>query len=238
MRRWIAPALSAVCFLFALSAWAADAGKPDGASGPFEPTWESLNGPSRPRVVPRRQVRHLHALGPGHAWAAKIAPAGGQWYGHEMYDPKNPVFAYHKKHFGDQNQGRLQGLIPQFKAEKFDAEAWADLFARSGAKFAGPVAVHHDNFAMWDSAVTPWNAARMGPHRDITGELEKAIKRHGLKFITTFHHGFAWRYFEPAFAFDGADPQIRRALHRAPQAERAALEGVSGDSGWRWSTRS
>ena len=47
----------------------------------------------------------------------------------------------------------------------------------------------------------------MGPHRDITGELEKAIKRRGLKFITTFHHGFAWRYFEPAFAFDGADPR-------------------------------
>ena len=97
--------------------------------------------------------------------------------------------------------------FPQFKAEKFDAEAWAELFARSGAKFAGPVAVHHDNFAMWDSAVTPWNSVKMGPHRDITGELEKAIKRRGLKFITTFHHGFAWRYFEPAFAFDGADPR-------------------------------
>ena len=60
-------------------------------------------------------------------------------------------------------------------------------------------------FATWDSQVTPWNAVKMGPHRDITGQLEKAIKRRGLKFITTFHHGFAWRYFEPSFAFDGAD---------------------------------
>ena len=55
----------------------------------------------------------------------------------------------------------------------------------------------------------------MGPHRDVTGELEKAIKRHGLKFITTFHHGFAWRYFEPAFAFDGADPRYAQLYTEA-----------------------
>jgi alpha-L-fucosidase len=30
--------------------------------------------------------------------------------------------------------------------EKFGAEEWADLFARSGAKFVGPVAEHHDGF--------------------------------------------------------------------------------------------
>ena len=68
---------------------------------------------------------------------------------------------------------------------------------------------------------------KMGPKRDITGELEKAIKRRGLKFITTFHHGFAWRYYEPAFAFDARRPAIRPALHRGPQAGRPALQGVS-----------
>ena len=62
------------------------------------------------------------------------------------------VFAYHQERFGDQKKVGYKDIIPKFKAEKFDAEAWAELFARSGAKFAGPVAVHHDNFAMWDSA--------------------------------------------------------------------------------------
>jgi alpha-L-fucosidase len=132
-----------------------------------------------------------------------------------MYDRKSPVFAYHQKRFGDQAKFGYKDVIPQFKAEKFDAEAWAELFVRSGAKFAGPVAVHHDNFAMWDSEVTPWNSVKMGPHRDITGELEKAIKRRGMKFITTFHHGFAWRYYEPAFAFDGADPRFARLYTEA-----------------------
>ena len=144
-----------------------------------------------------------------------------------MYDRKSAVFAYHQKHFGDQTKVGYKDIIPKFKAEKFDAEAWADLFARSGAKFAGPVAVHHDNFAMWDSDVTPWNSVKMGPHRDITGELAKAIKGRGLKFLTTFHHGFAWRYYEPALAFDGADPRFARLYTEAHKPGRAALEGIS-----------
>ena len=127
-----------------------------------------------------------------------------------MYEPKSPVFAFHKAHFGDQSKVGYKDIIPLFKAEKFDANVWADLFARSGARFAGPVAVHHDNFAMWDSALTPWNSVKMGPHRDVTGELAKAIKARGLKFLTTFHHGFAWRYYEPSFAYDGADPRYAK----------------------------
>lgn len=57
---------------------------------------------------------------------------------------------------------------------------------------------------MWNSQVTRWNSVGMGPRRDITGDLGKAIKARGLRFIATFHHGFAWRYFEPSFQYDGA----------------------------------
>jgi alpha-L-fucosidase len=41
---------------------------------------------------------------------------------------------------------------------------------------------------MWESKLTPWNAKDMGPKRDIVGELEKAIRKKGMRFITTFHH--------------------------------------------------
>ena len=72
---------------------------------------------------------------------------------------------------------------------------------------------HHDNFALWNSALTRWNSVALGPHRDIVGELEKAYRKRGLRFVTTFHHGYAWRYYEPAFAYDAADPLVFRSLH-------------------------
>ena len=86
-----------------------------------------------------------------------------QWNFYKKYGKLTPEFGY-------------KDLIPKFTAEKFNAEEWAGLFARSGARFAGPVAEHHDGFAMWDTKYSEWNAARMGPKRDVVGELEKAIK--------------------------------------------------------------
>ena len=56
-----------------------------------------------------------------------------------------------------------------------------------------------------------------------------------MKFITTFHHGFAWRYFEPAFAFDGADPR-HALLYTEPTARRRPRRR-SRTAGWPWSTR-
>ncbi|MDJ8954124.1 alpha-L-fucosidase, partial [Clostridium perfringens] len=93
----------------------------------------------------------------------------------------------HRQKYGDQATVDYKDMIPKFTAEHFNADEWAELFAKSGAKFAGPVAIHHDNFALWDSKVTRWNSVRLGPRRDITGELGKAIRARGLKFITTFH---------------------------------------------------
>jgi alpha-L-fucosidase len=69
------------------------------------------------------------------------------------------------------------------------------LFQKSGAKFAGPVAEHHDGFAMWDSRYSEWNAAKMGPERDVVGELEKAIKKRNMKFVTAFHYALHWDWY-------------------------------------------
>ncbi len=95
---------------------------------------------------------------------------------------------FHKQFFGKPKDIEYHHLIPRFTASHFNAEKWADLFFLSGAKFAGPVAEHHDGYAMWDSELTPWNAVDTGPKRDVVGEMAKAIRKRDMKFITTFHH--------------------------------------------------
>ena len=176
------------------------------AKGPFKSDWNSLKAHKDPEWFRDAKFGIYTHWGPITV-ATEPAPSDMEWYGRQLYETNHPAFKYHQQKFGNQKTVGYKDVIPHFTAEKFNAEEWAELFARSGAKFAGPVAIHHDNFANWDSSLTRWNSMTLGPHRDITGELEKALRKRGLKFFTSFHHGFAWEYFEPAFAFDAADSQ-------------------------------
>ncbi len=137
------------------------------AQGPFKPDWPSLHAHQDPEWFREAKFGIYTHWGPVTV-GCEDAPQGGEWYGREMYLTNNPIFAWHRQKFGDQHAFGYKDLISRFTAPKFDPEKWADLFARAGAKFAGPVAVHHDNFALWDSAVAPWNSMKMGPKRDIT----------------------------------------------------------------------
>ncbi|MCH7905270.1 MAG: alpha-L-fucosidase [Armatimonadetes bacterium] len=154
------------------------------AQQPYQQNWESL---SKHNEAPEwfRDAK----FGIYFHWGVYSVPAfGSEWYPRNMYLKGSSVNKHHIETWGDPSEFGYEKFVPLFRAEKFDADEWADLFVKSGAKFAGPVAEHHDGFAMWDSDVTPWNAADMGPKRDITGELAKAIRARGMKFVTSFHH--------------------------------------------------
>lgn len=125
-----------------------------------------------------------------------------------MYNKEhsNGNFEYHKEKWGDQSQFGYKDIIPLFKAEKFNADEWARLFKKAGAKFAGPVASHHDGYLLWDSKVSRWNSKQIGPGRDVAGELAKAFRKQGLTFIGTFHHSRSWQYMENSHDYDGLTP--------------------------------
>ena len=65
---------------------------------------------------------------------------------------------------------------------------------RPGAKFIIPTAEHHDGFALWNSTINKYNAVQMGPHRDLIGDLSKAVRKQGLKFGVS-NHGIEHFYF-------------------------------------------
>ena len=83
-------------------------------------------------------------------------------------------------------------FAPKLKSQggRFDPDEWAQLFADAGARFAGPVAEHHDGFSMWASIINPWNAKNMGPKLDLVGLLTDAIRRKNMKVLLSMHHAF------------------------------------------------
>ena len=88
-------------------------------------------------------------------------------------------------------------FIPMFKAEKFDPAAWAQLFQDAGARYVVLTAKHGDEFALWPSKFTQRNAMAMGPHRDLAGDLLKAVRQTGLKM--GFYHNTTYTFWDQRY---------------------------------------
>jgi alpha-L-fucosidase len=139
--------------------------------GPFRADWNSLAAYRTPTWFQDAKFGiFIH-------WGVYSVPAfGNEWYSRNMYVPGNAAFKHHVATYGPQSTFGYKDFIPMFKAEHFDANQWVDLFSRAGARYVVPVAEHCDGFAMYDSQFTDWDAAKMGPHRDIVGEIATATR--------------------------------------------------------------
>jgi alpha-L-fucosidase len=150
--------------------------------GPFEPDWQSLARYQAPQWY--RDAKFgifIH-------WGVYSVPAfGSEWYPREMYLEGSAINQHHVATYGPLTQFGYKDFIPMFKAEHFDPQAWAKLFKNSGAKYVVPVFEHHDGFAMYDSDLTDWTAKKMGPHRDLVGEIAEAVRAEGLHLGASSH---------------------------------------------------
>jgi len=165
--------------------------------GPFRADWASLRHYEIPQWYKDAKFGiFIH-------WGVYSVPgAENEWYPRNMYKPKEGAYKNFQEHFASQDPAQkdalgYKDLIPKFQAEKFDPAAWAQLFKEAGAKYVVPVAEHHDGFSMYDSGLSDWTAVKMGPHRDTTGELAKAVRAEGLHFGLSSHRA------EHDFFFDG-----------------------------------
>ena len=174
------------------------------APGPFEPSWDSLkqNYKVPDWFIGAKFGIFLH-FGifsvPAHQseWYEKFMYAGGDDNTLKAMRNHDTLLPWHTAHFGPPDKFGYKDFIPMFKAEKFDADAWALLFKRAGARYVVPGAQHHENFAMWDSEVTPFNAMQMGPKRDVIGELAKAVRKQGMKLGLANHGIENFQFINP-----------------------------------------
>jgi alpha-L-fucosidase len=108
-------------------------------------------------------------------------------------DETQPFFtAFHNKNYG--SNFKYQDFVKDFKAEMFQPDEWAKLFKRAGAKYVVLTSKHHEGFPLWGSKHSwNWNAVDVGPHRDLLGDLTKAVRDKDLKIgyyysLLEWHH--------------------------------------------------
>ena len=157
---------------------------PSSAKSPYAAFEESLSD-----VDPTPEWFRDAKFGIDFHWGVYSVPAfGSEWYPHNIYKKNHYMKSYHVDTYGPPDEYTYHDLVSKFTAENFDADRWLDLFETAGARFVGPVAEHHDGWSNWDSNINPYNAAAMGPERDLTGELAEATRERDLRFMTSFHH--------------------------------------------------
>jgi alpha-L-fucosidase len=165
-------------------------------------------------------------------WGVFSVPAfGNEWYPRNMYNSGSAENQHHIATYGDPSvwpyhnfilgandkSGHFTKFAPKLTSAggSWDPNAWAQLFKNAGAKFAGPVAEHHDGYSMWNSQVNEWNSVKTGPNLDLVGLHAQAIRAQGLKFMTSLHH---------AYHFQGYYQYV-------PQQSTATLQKLYGQMG-------
>jgi alpha-L-fucosidase len=168
------------------------------SAGPYEATWESLDQRPTPQWFEDAKFGiFIH-------WGLYSVPSWGpkgrysEWYWHDMNNKEGETWKFHASTYGEDFQ--YQDFVADFKAELFNPDEWADIFQRSGAKYVVLTSKHHEGFCLWPSAQSwNWNSVDVGPHRDLAGDLGKAVKAKGLKY--GFYYSI-YEWYNPLYKSD------------------------------------
>jgi alpha-L-fucosidase len=183
----------------------------------YETNWQSLD--ARPIPVWFDEVKFgifIH-------WGVYSVPSWGprgtyaEWYWDALQNTNGATWKFHLRNYGA--HFKYPDFAPQFKAELFDPEQWADIFARSGARYVVLTSKHHEGFCLWPSPDSPnWNCVDVGPHRDLCGDLTKAVRARGLKmgFYYSLYEWFhpVYRSDFPRFVREHFHPQFKDLVTR------------------------
>ena len=155
----------------------------------FQPTRESLKEYQIPEWF--RDAK----FGIWAHWGPQSAAEDGDWYARNMYMQGSAQYKYHVATYGHPSKFGFKDVIPTWKGDKFDPDHLVSLYKKAGAKYFVSMGVHHDNFDLWNSKHTRWNAVNMGPHKDVVGMFRQAALREGLKFGVSEHLWISYKWF-------------------------------------------
>jgi len=206
-------------FVSSMSAGAAEPGQPSTVTEKkYEPNWESLDTRPVPEWFNEAKFGIFVVWGP-YSVPAWVDRGYAEWYGWRMYQKNSPTHKFHVKNYGE--DFKYEQFAPMFKAELWNPDAWADLFAKSGAKYVVTTAVYHDGFCLWPSPYSKtvntdkWNSVVVGPKRDLLGELNEAGEKRGLKMgiyyslMEWYHPLWMNKETRPRYVAEHLHPQFK-----------------------------
>lgn len=114
---------------------------------------------------------------------------------------------------------RYMSQLERFTGAHYDPKAWADLFARAGARYAVLTSRHHDGVALWDTRYGDLNLGK-----DYIGPYARALRDNGLKVGLYYSHS-DWNH--PDYASTrkpGRPPELEDNRYSEVAAEDEDLE--------------
>ncbi len=187
----------------------------------YTPTWASVD-----QHPPAAEWFQDAKFGIYYHWGAfSVLAYINEWYPRNMYNNGSAENNHHRSVYGEPSAWPYHNFIngarnragaqvqfaPRLRSAggNFDPAEWAQLFADAGAKFAGPVAEHHDGFSMWNSAANEWNSVARGPRLDLLRLHADAIRSRGMKLLVAMHHAYNFTGFYQ-WVPQQSDPSLRK----------------------------
>ncbi|MEU6510701.1 alpha-L-fucosidase [Streptomyces sp. NPDC046942] len=210
------------------------AGVAQAAPSTYTPAWPSVD-----QHPPAPEWFQDAKFGIYFHWGVFSVPAyDSEWYPRNMYIAGSAANQHHIATYGDPSvwpyhnfingakdlAGNTVQFAPTLKSAggNFDPAAWAQLFVDAGARFAGPVAEHHDGFSMWNSQVNEWNSVAKGPKLNLLQLFTTAIRAKGLRLLVAMHHAYNFNgYYDHVPA--QSDPSLQKLYGQLSRAQENQL---------------
>jgi len=113
-----------------------------------------------------------------------------EWYANTIQIDGSEAQAYHRETYGS------GFAYEEFRQAYWEPEAWAELFAKVGARYVVLVTKHHDGYLLWPSDVAHPLRSSWSSSHDFVGELCAAVRKHDMRMGLYYSGGIDWT-FEP-----------------------------------------
>jgi alpha-L-fucosidase len=173
----------------------------------YQPNWESIDSRPVPQWFSEAKfgifihwgVFSVPAWGPTDA---SVYDKYAEWYWNKLTNESSNVHKnfveFHNTTYGE--DFKYQDFVNDFNCEMFKPDDWAKIFKDAGARYVVLTSKHHEGFTLWPSKESwNWNAVDVGPHRDLAGDLMKAVRAEGLR-MGYYYSLYEW--YSPLYKSD------------------------------------